>query len=91
MLADGYIWVKVDDQPKVPKVINWRQKHRLIWEKEYGSIPEGYMIIFLDGNHENFDIDNLEMITKQENLVMNRNKLFKNDKELTKIGLQIES
>lgn len=90
MLADGYIWVKVDDQPKVPKVINWRQKHRLIWEKEYGSIPEGYMIIFLDGNHENFDIDNLEMITKQENLVMNRNKLFKNDKELTKIGLQIE-
>lgn len=89
MLADGYIWVKVDDQSKVPKVINWRQKHRLVWEKEHGPIPEGYLIIFLDGNRKNFDLDNLEMITKKENLVMNRNKLFKNDKELTRLGLQI--
>lgn len=88
-LTDGYIWVKVDNQTNVPKVVNWRQKHRLIWEKKHGPIPEGNVIIFLDGNHENFDLDNLEMITKQENLVMNRNKLFKNDKDLTKIGVQI--
>ena len=49
------------------------------------KLTDGYIWV----NHENFDLDNLEMITKQENLVMNRNKLFKNDKDLTRIGVQI--
>lgn len=89
MLSDGYIWVKVDDKPKVPKTVNWKQKHRIIWEQSYGSIPEGHMIIFLDGNHENFDIDNLAMITKAENLIMNRKGLFKPDKDITKSGVQL--
>lgn len=89
MLADGYVWVKVNDKSNVPKTVNWKQKHRLIWEKEYGSIPEGHMIIFLDGNHENFDIDNLAMITRAENLIMNRKRLFMPDKDITKTGVQL--
>ena len=89
MLSDGYVWVKVDDKPKVPKIVNWKQKHRIVWERTYGPIPEGYMIIFLDGNHENFDIDNLAMITKAENLIMNRKGLFKPDKDITKTGVQL--
>lgn len=89
MLADGYVWVKVDDKPRVPKKVNWRQKHRIIWERTYGPIPEGHMIIFLDGNHENFDIDNLAMITKAENLIMNRKGLFNPDKDITKTGVQL--
>ena len=89
MLSDGYVWVKVDDKPKVPKVVNWRQKHRIIWEQTYGPIPEGHMVIFLDGNHENFDIDNLAMITKAENLIMNRKRLFNPDKDITKTGVQL--
>lgn len=89
MLADGYVWVKIDNQSKVPKGVNWKQKHRIIWEREHGPIPEGYMIIFLDGDHENFDIDNLDIITKAENLIMNRKGLFKSDKDVTKSGVQL--
>lgn len=89
MLADGYVWVKIDDKSKVPKTLNWKQKHRIIWEHKFGPIPEGHMIIFLDGDHENFDIDNLAMITKAENLIMNRKGLFKLDKSITKTGVQL--
>lgn len=89
MLADGYVWIKIDDKPKVPKTVNWKQKHRIVWEHEFGPIPEGHMIIFLDGDHENFDIDNLAMITKAENLIMNRKGLFKPDKDITKTGVQL--
>ena len=89
MAADGYVWVKIDDKPKVPKVVNWKQKHRIVWEQWHGPIPEGHMIIFLDGDHENFDIDNLDIITKSENLIMNRKGLYKSDRDVTKSGVQL--
>ena len=34
--------------------------HRLIWEKHYGPIPEGYVIHHKDGNKLNNNISNLE-------------------------------
>ena len=89
MLGDGFIWVKIDDKPKVKKKENWIQKHRKINEEAHGPIPEGHYVIFLDGDRTNFDIENLAVISKAENARLNQNHLRFNDAELTKTGINI--
>jgi len=51
----------------------WVQYHRYIWEKHYGKIPEGMIVRFKNGNSLDVRIENLEMISKNENLIRNRN------------------
>jgi len=80
---DGYIEVKIED----PDV--WGLKHRLIYEEHYGEIPAGYSVIFGDGDKLNCDINNLILVSRSELLIMNRNKLIKNDSVLTKVGVNI--
>lgn len=40
--------------------------HRFIWSYFNGKIPEGYEIHHRDFNHDNNDISNLELVTKEE-------------------------
>lgn len=77
---DGYVWIKVGDPNK------WRQKNHLIWESAYGEIPKNHVVIFLDGDKSNLNIDNLKLVTRQELLVMNRNKLFTTNADFTNTG-----
>lgn len=65
---DGYVLIKLDDRNK------WKRKHIWIWEKEYGEVPKGHIIIFRDNNKYNFDIDNLKCISRSVNAVINRNR-----------------
>ena len=81
--VDGYLEIKVEE----PNV--WNLKHRVIYEENYGTIPEGYKVIFADGNKKNLDINNLILVSSAEELHMNRDKLRFNDTELTKTGLTI--
>ena len=78
--VDGYIEIKVGDPN------TWDLKHRVVYREHYGEIPEGYNVIFLDGNRQNVDINNLGLVSKAENLIMNRNKLYSTDKEITNTG-----
>lgn len=68
---------------------NWMPKGRYIYEQAHGKIPEGHKVIFADGNNQNFDLDNLILVSNAEELIMNRNKLFKQDKHLTKAGVAV--
>ena len=45
-------------------------------------------MIFLDGNSDNFDIDNLMAIDKRINVIMNIYKLPRNSKEQTIASIQ---
>ena len=78
--VDGYIEIKIEEPNK------WDLKHRVVWRKKYGEIPEGYNIIFLDGNRQNVEISNLKAISKAEDLIMNNHQLFANNKEITNTG-----
>lgn len=78
--VDGYIEIKTQD----PNV--WELKHRVVYEQHYGKIPEKHNVIFLDGNRQNLDINNLKLVSKAEDLIMNRNKLFSSDQDITKTG-----
>lgn len=80
---DGYIEIKVSEPNK------WQLKHRYLYEKEYGKIPDGHNLIFLDGNKQNLKLSNLKLISKAEDLIMNNNKLFTDDKNLTETGTLI--
>ena len=80
---DGYIEVKVKD----PNV--WELKHRYIYKKHHGEIPNGYNVIFADKNISNFDIDNLILVSKAEMLILNKNKIIFEDKDFTKVVVNI--
>lgn len=80
---DGYTIIKIAEPNE------WMRKHRWIWEQKYGEIPVNHVIIFADGNKENFDIKNLLLVSRKELAVLNKNNLIKNDVELTNIGVTI--
>jgi hypothetical protein len=42
--------------------------HRLQWVKHHGEIPKGYVVHHKDENKLNWDITNLELITRSEHL-----------------------
>lgn len=83
---NGYVLIKIQDGHKNK---NWIRKHRYLYEQAYGKIPVGHKVIFADGNNRNFELDNLVLISDAEELIMNRNNLFKQDKELTKTGVTV--
>jgi hypothetical protein len=64
----------------------WAFKHFLIWEAAHGPIPEGHTVIFADRNNQNFDLDNLLLVSRRELIVMARGGLIFPDKDLTKTG-----
>ena len=80
---DGYTMIKIAEPQK------WALKHRLIYERTHGKIPKEMTVIFLDGNKRNFDITNLKAISRAELAVMNRNKMFNNNPEITEIALNL--
>ena len=80
---NGYIEIKIDDPNR------WQLKHRYLYEQENGKIPDGYNLIFLDGNKRNLNLSNLKLVSKAEDLIMNNNKLFTSNSELTKSGVLI--
>lgn len=81
--VDGYIEVKVANPNK------WELKHKLVWEKANGKVPEKHAIIFLDGNSQNVELSNLKLVSRKELLIMNRQKLFGATSELTEAGINI--
>ena len=48
----------------------WMLKQRYVWEQHHGRIPPGHVIMFRDGNKENFDIDNLACVSTSEQLAI---------------------
>lgn len=85
---DGYTLIKVQDEGTWPE--RWRHKHVVVWEKHYGEkLPDGHVIVFADSDRQNFDIDNLLLVSRDELVRMNQQGLIFNDPELTKTGLQL--
>ena len=71
---DGYIEIKIE-APKTSR--QWKPKHRVIWEQENGKIPQGYVVMFKDGDKLNTDIDTLMLVSRKVLAVMNKRGLYK--------------
>lgn len=63
---DGYTYIKIAEHTR------WVLKHRHIYEQHHGKLEPHMIVIFRDKNISNFEIDNLEAITKMENMERNR-------------------
>lgn len=62
----GYIEIKVSE----PRF--WELKNRVLWQDEYGDIPENYAVRFIDNNRLNCVLDNLELVSQAVNLRLNK-------------------
>jgi hypothetical protein len=49
--------------------------HRLEWTKHYGAIPKNYIVHHKDENKFNWNIDNLELITRSEHIKKHQHNL----------------
>lgn len=63
---DGYIEIKVAEPNK------WMMKHRYVWEQIHGKIPDNHVLIFRDNNKTNVTQDNLLLISRGENALLNQ-------------------
>jgi len=68
------------------------QAHRWIWMNTYGEIPKGMHIHHIDGNKDNNDISNLQMLSGSDHLLLHWNEnLFENkDPNFEKRKKQLE-
>lgn len=55
--------------------------HRYVWMKYNGPIPKGYVIHHRDENHWNYDISNLECLSRKEHYLRHKEKI-----DISKIG-----
>lgn len=75
---DGYVWIKTAEPNK------FEMLHRVKWREAYGELPpKGYALGFKDGNKQNCDVGNLELLTRAE--LMNRNTRHRLPKELSEL------
>jgi len=84
----GYINIKVSNSSNITKE-NWKRKHIWVWEKANGKIPKGYIVIFLDGCKTNCVLENLALVSKGENALLNHFGLRNRNTEITKTGIVI--
>lgn len=75
---DGYLQRKVTDTGYPPR--DWIGLHILLWEEHNGAIPPGHCVCFRNGNKQQIELDNLELITRAER--MRRNTIHRYPEEL---------
>lgn len=66
---DGIRQRKINDD--LPLQARWKAVHALNWEAAHGPIPKGYLVVFRDGDRTNTALENLELISRIENLRRN--------------------
>ena len=59
-----YKYIKVGNR-------NWHLLHRYNWEQVNGKIDKGMILRFKDGNTMNCEVNNLELLTQQQNMARN--------------------
>ena len=79
--AEGYYWIKIAE----PRT--WKMRHVYEYEKVYGPLNKGEIVIFADGNKANFNIENLIKITRSELLSLNRYRKISEFGNVTKANL----
>lgn len=75
-LHDGKIVERCDSSGRSYKYIRiskgvWELYQRVVWELAHGPIPEDHIVTFIDENSLNTNLDNLELITRSENMLRN--------------------
>ena len=65
--GNRYKWIRLSKA-------NWQLLHVYLWLEAGNTIPENHIVVFKDKNSSNCTLENLELITRSENLRRNRKK-----------------
>lgn len=77
---DGRYWVvKTKD--------GWKPCHKAVWEEHHRDVKDGHAIIFLDGDRNNYAIENLAEIPIEYLGMLEKNDLRSSHPVLTKAGI----
>lgn len=79
-LTNGYYMIKKEDG-------SWEYVGKYLYKNHIGEIPKGHQIIFLDGNRDNMDLDNLAIIPVEYQALMNGNKLRSENPIITETAI----
>lgn len=84
---DGYVRERKDKNGVYYKYIRvslgkWKLLQRVVYEQNIGKIPQGFIVIFKDGNTMNVVPNNLEAISRAEHARRNQNKFLNLHPEL---------
>ena len=63
-----YLWIKIAEPNK------WQMLHIYNWLQHHGEIPAGKILVFKDKDTTNCSINNIEAITRAENMIRNQNR-----------------
>ena len=72
---DGIVYLKTPEG-------KWKPKHQYVWEKNNGPIPKGHVVIFNNRNRRDFSKENLLLVSRKQLVILNKNGLLQNSKEL---------
>lgn len=71
-----YKWIRI-------RKGKWEMLHVNLWKENHGRIPNGMIVVFKDGDTMNCKLENLELITREEN--MKRNTIHRYPEELKQV------
>ncbi len=57
----------------------WESMHKYVYEQEHGPMPDGFIIMFADGDRHNVDIDNLVCVPHDASWIINKGGVAKTD------------
>lgn len=81
--GDGMVLVKIARN-------KWEYKQRLIYKEHYGvELTEEDYIIFLDSDRTNFDINNLQCVSRRVASILSNQQLKSSNVNITKLGINI--
>lgn len=85
-------YIKVKEVPEKSSISGytkpyWIPLQEKIYSDEFGPVPDGNMICFLDNDRHNFNIENLYMINRKISAIMSSNRWWSSDPELTKTAI----
>lgn len=82
---DGYLVKKVSNEGLQRQ--RWQFMHRLVWEENFGPIPEGMIVGFKNGDKKDIRPENLFLLTMSENARLNQSGYRSQNGDVTEAGL----
>lgn len=85
-------YIKVKKVPEKSAISGYKKPYWIplqekVYSDNFGRVPEGNMICFLDNDRNNFNIENLYMIDRKISAIMSSNRWWSTDPQLTKTAI----
>lgn len=89
VVFNGFPYVFVSDDTSLKYRDRMIPKSRFVWERAYGSVLKGHVILHLDRNRMNCDLNNLISVPVSYMFEMNKNGWYKENADITLTAIKL--